>query len=228
MAATPETKSDTYGRILHSALERFDDRGFGGTGIRDIATAAGLKTSALYHYMSTKEDLLFDMIQRGLTASLAACNEVVAGDEDPCRRLAALSTSAAIIHAEYRRTYRIIDNEFHFIRGETLARTLALRDEIDGIWQGTIEAGLAAAVFSVDDPHLARLSLLSMVRGVAQWYSPRGSQPQTVLATRLARMSLDLVRVEASVAERSVPAPDSWLMRRIVHVVKSTHSDVPV
>ena len=41
-----------------AALTLFAERGYHGTGIRQLADAAGLSSASLYHYMGTKEELL--------------------------------------------------------------------------------------------------------------------------------------------------------------------------
>ena len=114
------SRGGTYDKVLQGSLELFVARGFGGTGIRDIATVSGLKTSGLYHYMSTKEDLLLDIIERGLTASIAAANETIAGEVDAAKRLAMLAASAVDTSRRIPSRVLVIDNEFHFLQGDTL------------------------------------------------------------------------------------------------------------
>ena len=81
-----------------------------------------------------------------------------------------LTASAVILHAEYRRAFLVIDNEFHFLHGETLMSVKELRDTIDRIWQDTLQAGVDQGAFTLIDQRVVRLALLSMCRGVADWY----------------------------------------------------------
>lgn len=48
---------DTRAEILESARTLFADRGFGGTTIRAIASAAGVDPALVHHYFGTKDDL---------------------------------------------------------------------------------------------------------------------------------------------------------------------------
>ena len=50
-------------RVRRAALELFAERGFHGTGIRQLAERAGLSSASLYHYMGTKEDLLVELMR---------------------------------------------------------------------------------------------------------------------------------------------------------------------
>ena len=47
--------------ILDAALDLFAEKGFFGTSLRDVATAVGVRESALYNYFPGK-DALFDAI----------------------------------------------------------------------------------------------------------------------------------------------------------------------
>ena len=49
--------------ILDAALELFADKGYFGTSLRDVATAVGVRESALYNYFKSKEALFDALIQ---------------------------------------------------------------------------------------------------------------------------------------------------------------------
>ncbi len=48
---------DTRGQILEAARESFAHRGFTGTTIRSVATAAGVDPALVHHYFGAKDDL---------------------------------------------------------------------------------------------------------------------------------------------------------------------------
>ena len=53
-------------RIMEAALKLFAAKGFEATGIREIAEAVNLSSAALYHYIGTKDDLLFKIMSDSL------------------------------------------------------------------------------------------------------------------------------------------------------------------
>lgn len=58
--------TDTRDRILEVAARLFAEQGYHATGVAGILTAAGVKSGSLYHFFSSKEDLLVAVMQRHL------------------------------------------------------------------------------------------------------------------------------------------------------------------
>lgn len=69
--------------ILDAALELFADKGFFGTSLRDVATAVGVRESALYNYFKSKE-ALFDAL-------------ILAHEHTKTERMAALAEEGPIV-----------------------------------------------------------------------------------------------------------------------------------
>ena len=55
--------------ILDAALDLFSEKGFFGTSLRDVASAVGVRESAIYNYFPGK-DALFDALQTAQLLSL--------------------------------------------------------------------------------------------------------------------------------------------------------------
>ena len=53
-------------KILQAAREVIVDQGIQGTTLRAVAERAGVSTGAIYHYYSSKEDILYDVMDEGL------------------------------------------------------------------------------------------------------------------------------------------------------------------
>jgi AcrR family transcriptional regulator len=50
--------------ILQRASLLFRERGYGATSIQDIAEAAGLSSSTMYHHFANKQDVLYAIVSR--------------------------------------------------------------------------------------------------------------------------------------------------------------------
>ena len=52
-----------WNEIVEAAAEAFRTNGFAATSLEDIASAVGIWKGSLYHYINSKEDLLFAVVR---------------------------------------------------------------------------------------------------------------------------------------------------------------------
>src|SRR4051812_9115530 len=152
--------SPTGTRVRDAAIELFAERGFHGTGIRDLAERAGLSSATLYHYMGTKEDLLVSIMTESLER-LVKASERLTGT-DPLTRIVGLVELHVLTHALRRLETRVVDDEMRSLSPDRRTAVVALRDRYESLWQDAIDAGTADGVFHVRAPRIARLALLEM------------------------------------------------------------------
>ncbi|WP_142277451.1 TetR/AcrR family transcriptional regulator [Mycobacterium timonense] len=69
----------TRKRILDAAAEVFLDRGYGGAGLRDIATAAQMQAGSLYYHFSSRDELVIEVLRAGQDLISGAVTERLAG-----------------------------------------------------------------------------------------------------------------------------------------------------
>jgi AcrR family transcriptional regulator len=213
-AASPD--DSTRERVMRAATSLFAERGFNGTGIRDIATAAELTTSTLYHYMSNKDDLLVEIMLATTQPLRDAATNIVEDLKDPAARLAAIVEAHVWAHASDRLPMLVADTELRSLSGERLKRVVRLRDDYEGIWKSVIRSGLKQDVFETAQPDLAARALLQMATGVSHWYSPGGSLQLEQLCHEHADWALAMLRARHAkrlirCADLSLPAPSHYL-----------------
>lgn len=180
----------TEERVRDAAVRLFAERGFHGTGIRDLAQAAGLSSATLYHYMGTKEDLLVEIMRTSLTALITEAEQI---GGDPRERLVALVKMHVRAHAEKPRETTVVDGEMRSLTGERRDEIVALRDRYERFWQDAIDAGIEARQLDIAEPSIARLALLEMCSGVSRWYSPAGPVDLSDLTIHYASMALGML-----------------------------------
>ena len=59
-------------QILQAAQKLFADQGFRETNLNDVATQLGFRRQAVYHYFRSKEEILYELIDRAGQAVSAA------------------------------------------------------------------------------------------------------------------------------------------------------------
>ena len=191
---TPGTTQPTAERLRAAALTLFAERGYHGTGIRQLADAAGLSSASLYHYMGTKEDLLV-AIMRDSLGRLVEAGEAITADarRTPRDRLVALVRLHVTTHAQAPDETRVVDDEVRVLSTESRQEVVALRDRYERAWQQVLEDGVEAGSFALADPALARRALLEMCSGVARWWTPRGPLGPDAVAEDYAALALRVV-----------------------------------
>ena len=161
--------------LLAAASAQFADRGFHAVSIREIAAAAGVSLSALYHYYPSKQALLAALLHEGMDDYQARCTEALAeAGHDPARRLAAVVGATVRYRAERSEASLLLMNEARALEPEQRERYRARQREASDRFREPIDAGVAAGVFTTPYPDDVRRSIIASCNAVAQWYHPDG------------------------------------------------------
>ncbi|ADB50658.1 TetR/AcrR family transcriptional regulator [Conexibacter woesei] len=205
--------------LLQTATWLFSERGFHGTGIRDIADAAGVAVSAMYYYARSKDEVLDAVMQRGLERLDGASSEALEGVSGASERLATLISVHVALHARNPRTTSVIDQELNALPAPVRKRTLAQRDVYEARWEAVLRAGVDGGEF-VERGRVGRLALLQMCTGVAHWYRPRGEMRVVELCDRFADMGLALMGARRGGEAVEVAALDLAPRERLLPLVE--------
>ncbi|MEU7860662.1 TetR/AcrR family transcriptional regulator [Nonomuraea sp. NPDC049141] len=186
--------AETPRRIRSAAISLFAERGFHGTGIRDIATQAGVTLSSLYHHFGSKDDLLVDIMFTSTAPLKQAADQAYQAMETPCRRLAMLIEQHVWEHVTDRLAKIVSDTEIRALSGERRDRVVGLRDSYENVWRTTVEEGVAEGVFTVSHPKALTIGLLEMCTAVSHWFQPSGDLTLPELCHSYADGGLAMVR----------------------------------
>jgi len=172
--------------LLTVCAKLFRERGFDGTTIRDISTAAGMHSGSPFYHFKTKQAMLVAVMEEGLAEGLRHSQEVFALKLPPAQRFNRLVRAhLGTILEDGNDFIPVLLYEMRSLTAANRRRIIALMDAYDALWQRMIDevetAGLLAG-----DRRLARLFLLGALNWTAQWYRPGG------------RFSLDKVAEQAA------------------------------
>ncbi|MCP3818172.1 TetR/AcrR family transcriptional regulator [Streptomyces sp. A3M-1-3] len=201
VAARPagDDQEATRIRVWRAAVELFAAKGFHGTGIRELADAAGLSSATLYHYMGSKDALLFAIMRSSLERLSEAAERVAVRAASPAEWIAGLVHVHVLSHALHPSETMVVDHELRALGDEHRAAAVELRDRYEGHWREAIDAGRAAGVFTAGQPTVVRLALLEMCSAVAGWYSPDGRLGLDEIAAEHARIALSALGCDPGV-----------------------------
>ncbi len=182
--------------MMAAAVELFARRGFSATGIRDIARACDLSSSSLYEYMSTKEDLLVEIMATTIRPLTDAGRIARLSGHPPDWVLGSLTENHVWFHATHPHETMVTDSELRVLTGHRRERVVALRDEYEAVWRSVIVGGVQEGVFDVIDPDVTARSLISLCTGISGWYRPSGRLTIEQLCEAHADLALSAVRAQ--------------------------------
>ncbi|MEV6510465.1 TetR/AcrR family transcriptional regulator [Streptomyces sp. NPDC051642] len=186
--------------LLEVAVVVFNERGYDGTGMEELARRLGLSKSSIYHHVSGKEELLELAVNRALDALFAVLDEE-AGDREgdggaPDTAVTATARMKRIIH----RSVEVLAAELPYVtlllrlhgNSEVEQRALARRREFDHrvaelMTRAAAEGGIRADI----DPHLAGRLLFGTVNSLVEWYRPDRDLTVETLADALTTILFD-------------------------------------
>jgi len=180
------------------ASDLFREHGYAGTSIRDIARALSLQGASLYAHVTSKEDLLWAIVDRAADRFEAAADEAEGQSQarhpgDPVEALAALVRAHVEVLTADVDEASVFVNEWRALGPERRAAILARRDAYQARFRRPIEDGMAIGAFGLTDPAIATSTLLSAVNGVAIWYDPDGRLPADRIADHLVDLGLRML-----------------------------------
>jgi AcrR family transcriptional regulator len=159
----PETRPD---EILDAALEVFAVNGYRGTRLEQVAEAAGVTKGTIYHYFTSKDQLLLEAARRRRTRIFAETAAVIGDESEPASvRLRRLHHTGwhRWLNPQSRQIIRLmicdLSVEAPAVFREWLTDSFV---RIVGIVSGLIEQGKASGEFRADaDAEVAARMLVS-------------------------------------------------------------------
>jgi TetR/AcrR family transcriptional regulator, cholesterol catabolism regulator len=161
--------------VIATAARLFAERGYQETSMQDLTEATGLAAGGLYHYIESKEQLLFSICDDLMEPLLERAREIVATDAPPEQQLRDLLRAWLNQIATHRDHMLVFAQERHVIEREPQWRRIrAQRRRFEQLLSDVLTRGEAEGTMAFPDRAFAQLALLGMVNYTPQWLNPRG------------------------------------------------------
>jgi AcrR family transcriptional regulator len=161
--------------IVEAAARVFHEKGYESTSIQDIADAVGILKGSLYYYITSKEDLLFEIIRGVHEEALKNLELTRELDGDALQKIRAF----VVVHLTHNATnlvkMGVFFQDFRSLSGERREIIVKERDLYDHFLRDLIRQGQEQKIICPDiDPKLAAITVLGMMNWIYQWYRPDG------------------------------------------------------
>lgn len=184
-------------QILEAAAQIFSEKGFHAASMRDIADAVDLRKASLYHHVTSKQEILVDLLDKALDVLIAGMEKVVYQDISPEDKLRLAMKTYLNILTERRDLSSVLLLEHRSLEPKFRRRHIPRRDKFEGLVRDIIEEGLEQGVFACENPRLAVKTILGVINWTIMWYRPEGDQTPDEIADFNADLLIDGLRARA-------------------------------
>jgi AcrR family transcriptional regulator len=136
----------------------------------DLSEASGLAAGGLYHYIGSKEELLFGILAQLMDPLLEQARAIEASDASPPERLREL-LRVWLAHIERHHDHMLVFTQERRVL-ERDERWIGVRESRQAFEE--VLGRLVADAVPEGDTRLRVLALLGMVNHTAQWFRPDG------------------------------------------------------
>ncbi|MBM3128822.1 MAG: TetR/AcrR family transcriptional regulator [Chloroflexi bacterium] len=160
--------------IFAEAVRIFRQKGYHATSMQNIADAVGLQKASLYHYLPSKEALLFKIFERSSGALTRQLEAICASADAPADKLRRAIQAHLVALCDQLDTYTVYLSERRALSNRYHAQVRAEGEKHARLIEKILAEGIARKHFHALDTRMTALAILGMCNWLYQWYSPGG------------------------------------------------------
>lgn len=179
--------TDKRDLVIKTAAKAFNERGFSGTSLDDIAELMGFTKAAIYHYVGSKEEILYECYIRGEDDIYVLFEEISGLKGNGLERLRhfILRYAQMAVGEDRILAVRINFNELTPDRREIIRER---QRDLDHKLRVLVQDGINDGSIASCDPSLAAFLLFGAINSVSVWYKPHGRLQSREIAEAFAEM----------------------------------------
>ena len=180
--------------IVDIAARLFYERGYQSVPTRALAQAAGIQGGSLYHHFTSKEEILYRIVQYGSGEFFAGLLPHLEAPETSYRDRLDRFVRAYITDAQPRRyAIAVLFRDMAHLSPAHYVELQAVRRHFQQRVQRFLAEGVAARQFHVPDAKLAGIAILDLLKGVDAWMREPGRLGRRQVADTYAALILQLM-----------------------------------
>jgi AcrR family transcriptional regulator len=176
--------------IVDHAASLFDEFGYGNVSMEDIATAVGVRKSTLYHYVRSRDEILFLIHQEFMDYVLAKHRERIGDGLSAQGLLSAFMADIVGLMEEHRGHVRVFFEHYRELPDDLQVVIENKRTEYELAVRAAVALGVKNGEFRPVPEWLTTLALFGMCNWAYQWYRPGGPLSATDIAGAFADLLL--------------------------------------
>ncbi|MEN8242376.1 MAG: TetR/AcrR family transcriptional regulator [Chloroflexota bacterium] len=179
----------TRDEILEAAAGIIREKGFHATSMQDIAAAVDLRKASLYHHVSSKQEILVDLLDKALDLLILNMQAVVEPDIPADEKLRQAIRSYLNILTENPGLTSVLLLEHRSLEDEYRQRHVPRRDAYEKFWTEILQQGVDQGLFDCREPKMAVKAILGIANWTIMWFNPDGR----LSSDQISDVSADLI-----------------------------------
>ena len=160
--------------ILREAAKLFREIGFVASNLRELAKRCGIKGGSLYYYFSSKQEILYTIMDFTMTELIDTVMAEVKKQPDPVEKLRVAIKRHIDFHLEYLNETYVTDNELRSLTEENHLAIVAKRDAYELAFRHIINEGIEKGIFDTENAKIITIGILQMCTGTSSWFRRDG------------------------------------------------------
>jgi AcrR family transcriptional regulator len=177
------------GRLEHliaTATGIFAKQGYHATSMRDLSRASGLSLAGMYHYVRSKDEILFLIQDRCFAEVQAGAEAALDGVQDGAERIRTFIRHHVVFFAGHMDKMKVLSHEDEELTGTMRERVRERKRAYVDLLTGLLQDHGASDL----NPGVATYALFGMMNWIYTWYRPDGPVTPESLADDMARLFL--------------------------------------
>jgi AcrR family transcriptional regulator len=179
--------------VIDAACELFAEHGYRAASMKDIASALGVQAPSLYNHVTSKQDILFAIMDKAMDRALDDLANALVGVTDVTEQLRRATESLVLDFLRNPAEVTVCNNDVRSLDAGNRAAIVAKRDRYAARVRTIIERGCRAGRFHTPSPRLAAFAVLEMGNGAKSWFRPGGRYSDVAVARQYGEFALRIV-----------------------------------
>lgn len=185
--------------IEDAASALFHEHGYSGTSVRDIARAVDIQGASLYAHVTSKQDVLWSIVETTADRFEAAAEAIETADPGGASfgrgvyLIALVRAHVGVVTDDIERA-SVFVHEWRALQGSRRDEIAARRDAYEARFRTVIADGVRTGTFHPVDPTATAAFLLTALNGLVGWYKPDGRLSPRAIADAFADLALRAVQ----------------------------------
>lgn len=174
--------------LLRAAAIEFGERGFRSTSLDVVAARLGISKPTIYHYFSSKEEILYEIMKESL-GKMQGVIDAAQGANGFQRLRALLVAYAKTLTVDYGKC--VIRTPEYDLSPEGREQLLGMKKVIDETIRKAILEGIEDGSIRNCDVKIASFVVAGGLNWIAQWHNPEGPLSDDEIANRCVDILLE-------------------------------------